>query len=155
MNSEAIRRLLELLPILEQPGFEIADWPKLPERFDANGRKIVQMPYPEYRPIVDDLRERIAAALDGMDIRQTLPEDPIDKAGTYAKGQPIPPRAILHGKSPLVDFERSTKAQILRYLGWAMRGEYDSDGHIDEQFKSGALVAALRRLSELGAEMSD
>ncbi|HMS55038.1 MAG TPA: DUF6508 domain-containing protein [Fimbriimonadaceae bacterium] len=136
--NEPWLRVLELLPILESPDFVAATWPKLAPRIE-NGVKIIQMPYPEYHPAIDELRSAVWGPPD-LDPYKALPEDPPDIQLTPGLSFPIE------------YFETATANQVRRYLMLCFRGERFCDGHIDGEFLNGKIVAALRRLRSLQSQ---
>ncbi|MFN3963496.1 MAG: DUF6508 domain-containing protein, partial [Fimbriimonadaceae bacterium] len=79
-----IDALLDLARVMESPNFEIMTWPDLPD-LEENGTRIVQMPYPEYNPVVGRIVEMLYESSAYMDPYATLPEDP------EVDGRPFPP----------------------------------------------------------------
>lgn len=132
-----IDALLDLARVMESPNFEIMTWPDLPY-LEENGTRIVQMPYPEYNPVVGRIVEMLYESSAYIDPYGTLPEDP------EFDGRPFPPDY----------FPRATLNQVRRYLVLCTRGEKFCDGHIGAEFRRGSLPAAFARLRALRSEMN-
>jgi hypothetical protein len=135
----AIDRLLELLPIFEDPEFVPATWP---ERFsiDSQGYRREHMPYPDYHPSVEEFRDRYPALVAGIHPYDALPED------ETTEGIPF---SVTGATFSHEYFAKATLDQIRRYFILLGRGERFCDGHIDGEFLAGKIVAALHRLAEL------
>lgn len=136
--DEHIAKLLALLELMEQPGFIPATWPKLEKRFEK-GRWVTPMPYPEYGPVIEELRTAVWQGPQ-LDPYAPLPEDPLELK--LSPGQSF----------PIEYFEAASLNQVRRYLMLCCRGERFSDGHIDSEFRNGKIVAALRRLKVLSSQ---
>ncbi len=132
-----IDALLDLARVMESPNFEIMTWPDLPD-LEENGTRIVQMPYPEYNPVVGRIVEMLYESSAYMDPYATLPEDP------EVDGRPFPPDY----------FPRATLNQVRRYLVLCTRGEKFCDGHIGAEFMRGSIPAAFARLRALRSQMN-
>lgn len=137
---EDIDLMLELLPIVEKPGFQAHSWPDPPVTSDADGKRIYRMPYPNYHEAVERFRTLVYSTSAAIDPYAALPEDPT---------QDGVPFSVAGTHYPLEYFENATLNQIRRYLVLCTRGERFCDGHIASQFDSGAFQAALRRLRDL------
>ncbi len=138
-QCDAIASLLELLPIFEAPDFVPGEWPER-SYVDKAGVRIINMPYPDYHPSVEAFRERMGALTSGIHPYLALPED----------GTPEDiPFSVTGVSFPLEYFETATVDQIRRYFALLNRGERFCDGHIDGEFRSGKIQAALRRLRAL------
>lgn len=135
----AAQALLELLPTFEDPDFVPATWPP---RFhiDENGDRIEHMPYPDYHPVVERFRDLYWKFTAGVHPYEPLPEDETQEGIAFSPGGVT---------FPLEYFETASIDQIARFFVLMNRGERFGDGHIESQFKSGKVVAALRRLKEL------
>jgi hypothetical protein len=135
---EDIDKLLELLPIMESPDFVAATWPQEVDTAD------LQMPYPTYHPVVDQMRTLLFSTSAYIDPYAPLPEDPTQEGVPFN---------VMGVDYPLAYFETATVDQLRRYLVRCYRSERFCDGYIDSQFKSGSIQSALRRLRELRANM--
>ena len=135
--------MLELLQVMEAPGFQIATWPvHEPELRD--GLVVHQMPYPEYDPVVDRFWELCYKSSCYIDPYAVLPEDP--------PGLEHEMDVVDVLRAPR-DMEKATLNQIRRYFVLCTRGERFCDGYIQGQFEDGCLRAALLRLAALRAGM--
>lgn len=134
-----IDRMLELLPIIESPGFVPFTWPELPERYE-NGKRILQMPYPMYHEVVDRMWKLLYETTAYIDPYAPLPEDPTQDGIEFS---------VMGAHFPPEYFDSATLNQVRRYLVLCTRGERFCDGHIASQFESGSMLAALRRLKNL------
>jgi hypothetical protein len=138
-QEEATNRILDLLPIIDDPAFVPCQWPTF-EPTIVNGKSVMQMPYPIYSPEVDELRSLFFVAAGSVDPYGPLPEDPTQEGIPFSVGGT---------HFPLEYFATATLHQVHRYLKLASRGEHFCDGHIAGEFESGCIQAALRRLKEL------
>lgn len=138
-----IDRMLELLTVIEAPGFVAYSWPDLPERIE-NGVKVLQMPYPAYHEVVGQFWKVLYDTSAYIDPYAALPEDPTQEGIPFS---------VLGAHFPAAYFETATLNQVRRYLVLCTRGERFCDGHIASQFKSGSIPAALRRLRALREKM--
>lgn len=138
-QREAIDRLLELLPIFEDPDFIPATWP---ERFhiDEEGKRHEHFPYPDYHPAVEEFRNQYPALTAGIHPYDPLPEDETAEGILFS---------VTGATFSQEYFAKATLDQIRRYLMLLGRGERFCDGHIDGEFRAGKIVMALRRLVEL------
>lgn len=138
-QREAIERLLQFLPIFEDPGFVAATWP---ERFytNAEGKQVMNMPYPDYHPSVEEFRNQYPALVMGIHPYEPLPED---------QTQEGIPFSVTGATFTEEYFDKASIDQIRRYLMLLSRGERFCDGHIDGEFRTGKVVMALRRLAVL------
>jgi len=139
-----IDALLDLARVMESPNFEIMTWPDLPD-LEENGTRIVQMPYPEYNPVVGLIMDMLYDSSAYIDPYGTLPEDP------EVDGRPFQP---MGAEFPPDYFHRATLNQVRRYLVLCTRGEKFCDGHIGAEFKKGSFPAAFARLRALRSEMN-
>lgn len=131
------RRFRELMAIIDQPDFVPATWADFSKPW-PDGK--YRLPYPTYAPEVDEIWALLAKSGVMRHPYELLPEDPPDaKAG-------LETHLIL---KTVEDIEGATIDQIGRYLMLCRRAERFADGHIDDEFRSGRLVAALRRVAEL------
>lgn len=138
-QQEAIDRLLEFLPIFEDPGFVPAVWPDR-SYIDKGGKKVMGMPYPDYHPKVEEFRDCYPALAGGIHPYEPLPED---------ETQEGIPFSVAGATFTEEYFARATLDQVRRYLMLLGRGERFCDGHIDGEFRAGKIVMALRRLAVL------
>lgn len=135
-SPEEAARFLELVALLEQPDYAFATWEDFSKPL-PNG--VYQMPYPTYAPEVEELWTLLAASGVYRHPYELLPEDPPDaQAGTDT-------HLILR---TVEDVERATLDQVGRYLMLCRRAERFADGHIEDEFRSGRLMAALRKVRE-------
>jgi len=134
-----IDKMLELLSVIESPGFVPFTWPELPERHE-NGVRVLQMPYPVYHEVVDRLWTLLYETSAYVDPYAPLPEDPTQEGIPFS---------VLGAHFPPEYFDSATLNQVRRYLVLCTRGERFCDGHIASQFESGALPAALKRLRKV------
>jgi hypothetical protein len=134
----AIEVLIELLPQFESPDFVPATWPK---RFamGKDGKQYQCMPYPDYHPAVERFRDLYPTVSSGIHPYEALPED------ESPHGIEFSPFGV---SFPVEYFETATLDQIRRYFVLINRGERFSDGHIDGEFRSGKVVAAMKRLRQ-------
>ncbi len=135
----AIGRLLEFLPIFEDPQFEPATWPER-SYINSDGKRVMNMPYPDYHPKVEEFRDCHPALVAGIHPYDPLPED---------ETQEGVPFSVTGATFTEEYFAKATIDQIRRYLMLLGRGERFCDGHIDGEFRDGKVVAALRRLAIL------
>ena len=134
-----IDKILDLLPIIDAPGFQSHVWPDLPDIIE-NGTRIMQMPYPTYHEVVDQIWKLLYETSAYIDPYAPLPEDPTQEGVPFSvMGAHFPPQY----------FEAATLNQVRRYLVLCTRGERFCDGHIASQFECGSLQAALHRLRQL------
>ncbi|HRF61171.1 MAG TPA: DUF6508 domain-containing protein [Fimbriimonadaceae bacterium] len=140
----AIDALLELLPTFEDPAFVPGTWPDR-SYVDQQGVRCQSMPYPDYHPAVEEFRHRYPAMAGSVHPYHALPED--ESPGGV-------PFNVLGTSYPIEYFETATLNQVRRYFMLLGRGERFCDGHIDGEFRSGKIVAALRRVAFLRAEQS-
>ncbi len=134
-----IDRMLELLPILEDPSFTAATWPVLEPKI-VDGVKVVQLPYPIYAPEIERLWELCYRTSCFTPPYEVLPEDPPGlELGT----------GTLEVLNSVRAMETATLAQLRRYFVLCTRSERFCDGYIAGQIESGIFVAALRRLRDL------
>lgn len=138
---QGIDRLLDILAIIEAPGFRAYEWPEQQDRFE-DGVRITPMPYPVYDQAVDQIWAIAYASSPDFDPYVPLTEDPT------IEGVPIDIRQV---RFCAEYFESATLNQVRRYLMLCPRRERFCDGYIAEQFDHGVLVAALRRLRQLRA----
>jgi hypothetical protein len=139
-----IDRLLKLLAVIEEPDFVAFTWPRPQERIE-DGTPVLEWPYPDYHPVVNELWEVLYKTSAYIDPYGVLPEDPsgLEDGTDTLKVLNNSPRAI----------PTATLDQIRRYLVLCTRGERFSTGYIAEQFENGSILAAYRRLKELRAAM--
>lgn len=140
---EGIDQVLAFLPIIESPDFIPATWPKLDDRI-VDGKRVTPMPYPEYNPVVDQLWNTFSQSGGFVHPYDALPEDPTEDGVTFS---------VLGAHFPPEYFQTATLNQVRRYLVLCSRGERFCDGHIESEFQSGSVVAALRRLHDLRKTM--
>lgn len=140
----AIDAVLELLPTFEDPAFVPATWPDR-SYVDQQGVRCQSMPYPDYHPAVEEFRRRYPAMAASVHPYHALPED---------ESPDDIPFNVLGTSFPIEYFETATLDQVRRYLMLLGRGERFCDGHIDGEFRSGKIVAAMRRVAVLRAEQS-
>ena len=98
------------------------------------------MPYPDYHPAVEEFRERYPAVAGHIHPYNALPEDHHPEGVEFN---------VLGTSFSCEYFANATFNQVCRYLMLLGRGERFCDGHIAGEFKSGKIVAALRRMAEL------
>lgn len=139
---QAIDRLLELLPIFEDPDFVPAVWPDR-SYVGKDGVRVNAMPYPDFHEAVEEFRNLYPQLKGNIHPYEPLPEDP------SPDGVPF---NVLGASWPVEWFVTATIDQIRRYMALLGRGERFCDGHIDGEFLAGKVVAALRRLRELKRE---
>jgi hypothetical protein len=142
-------KMLALLPVLEAPGFSPSVWPDRKTKL-ADGTEVEHLPYPEYHPAIQRLRELSYTTSCYTDAYDVLPEDPprIHTAAQSSDGMAA--TKFLEGRNP---FKTATLAQVRRYFCLILRAERFCDGYIGAQFDKGWLVAALRRLQALRSQM--
>ena len=70
-----IDRMLELLPILEDPAYVAATWPVLEPKV-VDGVKVFQLPYPIYAPEIDRFWKLCYGTTCFTLPYEVLPEDP-------------------------------------------------------------------------------
>lgn len=138
-QREAIDQLLKFLPIFEDPDFIPATWPER-TYIDAEGKRVMNMPYPDYNPAVEEFRDQYPALSAGIHPYEALPED------ETTEGIPF---SVTGATFTEEYFAKATLDQIRRYLMLLGRGERFCDGHIDGEFRAGKVVMALRRLAVL------
>ena len=134
---EGIDRVLTFLPAFESEGFQSCSW--FAETAKAKGER-VQLPYPTYSNTVEAFWSAFAETGGWIDPYGPLPEDP---AGELERT-----KAVV-ATYPIDYLQSASINQIRRYLCKCRRGERFCDGHIDDEFRQGKIVAALRRLQEL------
>lgn len=137
--EQAIDELIGLLETIEAPDFVPASWPDRGS-VEKDGVKVYNMPYPDYHPVVERMRWLFATVADGIDPYGPLPEDPT---------QDGIPFSVMGADFPIEYFQTATYDQLRRYFMLCLRGERFCDGHIESQFTSGSVAAALRRLAKL------
>lgn len=136
-SEESVARFRALLSAIEAPDFKPAHWDDFSK---PNADGVYQMPYPTYAPIVEEMWDFLSGHGLYKHPYELLPEDPPgSKAGTET-------HLIL---KTVADIQAATLNQIGRYFMLCRRAERFADGHIDEEFLSGKLPAALRRVGEL------
>lgn len=140
---EDIDSILELLKVVESPDLVAFTWPDLPERVE-NGVTELQMPYPVYHEVVDQLWKLLYETTAYIDPYAPLPEDPTQEGIPFS---------VLGAHFPPDYFETATLNQVRRYLVLCTRGERFCDGHIAGEFESGSFHAALRRLRRLRSKL--
>jgi Family of unknown function (DUF6508) len=123
--------IIAYLEIFEAPDFVAATWP---DRGVIDGA--IQMPYPDYDPAVYEVIGLAVSAFGRRDPYASLPEDP--------PGVPAPEVV-----KSLEDIASASVDQVLRFLFLCSRRERFHDGYLDSVFRSGAMVAALRRLQDI------
>lgn len=141
-----IDRMLELLNVIEAPDVVPFTWPEQEERIE-NGVKVMQWPYPDYHPVVDEMWQLLYNTSAYIDPYKVLPEDPRgleDGADTLSVLNNCP------GAIPT-----ATLNQIRRYLVLCTRGERFCTGYIAGEFESGSMLAAFHRLKELREGQDD
>lgn len=131
--------MLELLPILEDPTFVAATWPKLEPKI-VDGVKIIQLPYPNYAPEIERFWQLCYGTSCFTPPYEVLPEDP---PGLQ------PGTGTLEVLNSVRAMETATLAQLRRYFVLCTRAERFCDGYVAGQIESGIFVAALRRLRDL------
>lgn len=138
-QREAIDQLLKFLPIFEDPEFIPATWPER-SYINKEGKRVMNMPYPDYHPAVEEFRNQYPALAAGIHPYDPLPED------ETAEGIPF---SVTGATFTEEYFAKATLDQIRRYLMLLGRGERFCDGHIDGEFREGKIIMALRRLQVL------
>lgn len=126
-SREDMVQMLALLPELEAPGFEPCTWCVPPGTLG----------FPEYHPTIERWRNMVYGTSCAIDPYCTLPEDAPDLDPNR--------RAVV----PLEFFETATLNQVRRYLALIVRGERFCDGCIEDQYKSGRLIAAIKRAGQI------
>ena len=140
----AIDRLVEFLPTFEDPNFVPGTWPER-HMTGKDGKKILQSPYPDYHPAVEEFRSAYSALTNGIHPYDALPEDESPDGVQFS---------VLGTTYPIEYFDTATLDQIRRYLMLLGRGERFCDGHIYGEFVDGKVVRALRRLAKIREEGS-
>ena len=120
-------KMLDLLPIMEAGGFQIATWP---------GSGV----YPDYHPVVNEFMDLGYNTSCFIQPYEPLPEDP---AG-------VDPMQLLKTAS---EMENASINQIRRFFIQCLRAEKFCDGAIEGRFKDGRLLAALRRVKQIRESM--
>lgn len=139
-SKRDIDRMLKLLPIIEDRGFQVAVWPEHEPR-EVDGMMVHQIPYPEYHPVIDQLRDLWLNSSCYTNPYEILPEDPLGLNPDSMEAATVLTSAR--------DMESATLNQIRRYFILCTRGEHFCDGYIGGQFRDGAFQAALARLKLL------
>ena len=139
-----IDKMLELLAIMESPDFVAFVWIEPQPRIEA-GVQTMQIPYPDYHPVVTKLVTLLYNTSAYIDPYTPLPEDSMPNDGTEVWHYWTDPEPET--------FSSATLNQVRRYLVLCTRGERFCEGHIASQFESGALHAALSRLAVLRLDM--
>lgn len=142
-SRKDIHEMLELMSVIESPGFVPFTWPDLPELYE-NGVRVLQMPCPLYHEVVNRLWKLLYETSAYIDPYAALPEDPTQEGIPFS---------VLGAHFPPEYFDSATLNQVRRYLVLCTRGARFCDGHIASQFESGALLAALRRLRSLRSKL--
>lgn len=120
-------KMLDLLPIMEGSGFQIATWP---------GGSI----YPDYHPVVHQLIDLAYKTSCFIEPYEPLPEDPVGVN---------PLKLLVHAG----DMENASLNQIRRFIVQTTRAEKFCDGAIEDRFLDGRLPAALRRVKQIRESM--
>lgn len=143
--QEDIDRMLEFLPVFEDPSFVPATWIKFePEMI--GGRLVHRLPYPEYCDKVEEFRRLCFGSTCGIDPYAVLPEDPPGTQPGLETARVITSEA---------EIATATLDQIRRYFVLSVRAERFCDGYIEGQLKLGKFQAALRRVAELRVSRPD
>lgn len=137
--EQAIDELIGLLPTIQAPDFVPASWPDRGS-VEKDGVRVYHMPYPDYHPVVERIRWLFAAVADGIRPYDPLPEDPTQEGIAFN---------VMGVDFPIEYFHAASYDQLRRYFMLCLRGERFCDGHIESQFTSGSVTAAIRRLAEL------
>lgn len=143
-SKRDIDRMLELLKVIESPDFAPFTWPVQEEQIE-NGVKVMQWPYPDYHPVVDEMWQLLYKTSAYIDPYKVLPEDPPGlEDGTDTL-------SVLNNCPESIP--TATLNQIRRYLVLCTRGERFSTGYIAGEFENGSMLAALQRLRALRESM--
>jgi hypothetical protein len=141
--TESVDRVLEFLPVFENPSFVPCEWPPT-LKTTVDGRDVTHMPYPVYSQTVDDFWQTFFDSGGMIHPYNPLPEDPTQH----------PIEFIVCAQYFTKEyFETATVNQIRRYFALCRRAERFCDGYIAAQIDEGYFVAALTRLKRLREEM--
>lgn len=137
-----IDQMLDLLAVMEEPGFVPYEWWTQPK--DDLPENAISMSFPNYHPVVQRMTELLYRTSAYIDPYAPLPEDPTQEGVPFS---------VMGASFPTEYFATATLDQVRRYLVLLTRGERFCDGHIAGEFDGGRVVAALRRVRELRAGM--
>ncbi|MBX3095897.1 MAG: hypothetical protein KF812_03465 [Fimbriimonadaceae bacterium] len=131
-----IKMMLDLLPIMEQPGFRVVEWVKrtdiAPDDPFTHDRV--------YHPVIDRFWHLCYATSCYIAPYDPLPEDKTPEGIKFCT----------LGMSFAEDyFAAATLNQVRRYLLLITRSERFCDGFIQGEFECGKMLSAFRRVREL------